>query len=406
MLRFHFMGQRIGPWEVLKPLAKGGQGQVSLVRRPARVQERNEAIDEIFGASPWTNYLTQEDRRERIERLAPAMWKYARPETADDLAALKQFTIPDSGPDADEAVKRLRNEILILRQPRPGLVKLIDANENERWMVTEFMSGGTLFNHPTKYKGDAYRALKAFRSLVETVAGLHKDNLVHRDIKPANVFLGVDESLVLGDFGLIFLPEQPERPTMTNERVGPRDYMPQWADLGERLENVQPNFDVYMLGKLLWCMVSGRLKLPREYHKRPAYDVTALFPNDPSMRAIGDIIGHCVVEEPEQCLESAEKLLDLVDESLALIQKGIPMLDEHGKFALSCRICGKGSYQEHTSIQLQVNDALNRGRSPACSFATCALIMSYSLRTFRMKPHRKTGKRGVSGRRDLPRDPL
>jgi hypothetical protein len=45
--------------------------------------------------------------------------------------------------------------------------------------------------------------------------------------------------------------------------------MPQWGDLGERLEHVQPNFDVYMLGKLLWCMVSGRLKLPREYHKKP-----------------------------------------------------------------------------------------------------------------------------------------
>jgi len=269
--------------------------------------------------------------------------------------------MPESGPDADEAVKRLKNEILILRQGRPGLVGLIDANETERWIVTELMSAGTLFDNPTKYRGDAHRAMKIFRSLVETVAGLHKDNLVHRDIKPANVFLGADDTLVLGDFGLIFLPEQPERPTMTDERVGPRDYMPQWADLGERLENVETNFDVYMLGKLLWCMVTGRLKLPREYHKKPPYDVTALFPNDPNMRKVNGILEKCVVEEPEQCPKSAQELLVMVDDALVSIQKGIPILDEKGKLALPCRVCGRGFYQEQNSVQLKANDLQNRG---------------------------------------------
>lgn len=356
--------KRVGPWEVLKPLGKGGQGQVSLVRRPGRVQERNEAIQEIVAASPWQHLISTEEVRQAVERMAPAIWKHARPETADDLGALKQFMIPESDPDAEEAVKRLRNEISVLRQGKPGLVKLIDANENERWIVTEFMSGGTFFDNPTRYRGDAYRALRVFRSLVETVAGLHKNNLVHRDIKPANVFIGPDDTPVLGDFGLIFLPDQPERPTMTDERVGPRDYMPQWGDLGERLENVQTNFDVYMLGKLLWCMVSGRLKLPREYHKRPAYDVTALFPADPNMRKISDIVEKCVVEEPDGCLKSAQELLVLVDDAMASIQKGIPMLDGKGKLVLPCRICGKGFYQEHNSVQLKANDALNRATPP------------------------------------------
>ncbi|MEI4884253.1 hypothetical protein Q8G49_29240, partial [Klebsiella pneumoniae] len=84
-----------------------------------------------------------------------------------------------------------------------------------------------------------------------------------RDIKPANVFVGSADDLILGDFGIVYLPEQPERVTRTLERVGPLEYMPVWADLGERLEKVEPNFDVYMLGKLLWCMVAGKLKLPR-----------------------------------------------------------------------------------------------------------------------------------------------
>lgn len=356
--------QKIGPWEIIKPLGKGGQGQVSLVRRPGRLQERNDAVREILGANPWEIRIDDTERKERIERLAPAMWKYARADSTDDLAALKQFFIAGSGPEADEAVKRLKNEILILRQGRPGLVGLIDANETDRWIVTELMSDGTLFDHPTTYKGDVYRALKTFRSLVETVAGLHKENLVHRDIKPANVFLGADDKLILGDFGLIFVPDQPDRPTMTNERVGPRDYMPQWADLGGRLENVHTNFDVYMLGKLLWCMVTGRLKLPREYHKRPDYDVTVLFPNDQNMRKVNEIIEKCVVEEPEHCLKSAHELLVMVDDALVSIEKGIPMLDGKGKLVLPCRVCGKGFYREHNSVQLKANDSQNRAAPP------------------------------------------
>lgn len=132
--------QKIGPWEVIKPLGKGGQGQVSLVRRPGRVQERKEAIQEIVAASPWQHNISTQEVTQAVERMAPAIWKYVRPETGDDLGALKQFMMPESGPDADEAVKRLKNEILILRQGRPGLVGLIDANETERWIVTELMS--------------------------------------------------------------------------------------------------------------------------------------------------------------------------------------------------------------------------------------------------------------------------
>jgi serine/threonine protein kinase len=341
-------GTRIGHWEVIKPLGKGGQGEVSLVRSGGRVQERQDVVREILACNPWEIRITEQERRARIERLVPALWKYARPDNDSDLGALKQFLIPnDSGPEADEALKRLQNEITVLRQGRAGLVPLIDANEKERWIVTEYMPKGTFFGAPTKYVGNAHGALKVFRSLVETAASLHKDGMVHRDVKPANVFLTDSDQLILGDFGLIFLPDQAERPTMTNERVGPRDYMPQWGDLGERLENVQPNFDVYMLGKLLWCMVTGRLKLPREYHRKPAYDVTALFPNDPNMRTIGEIIGKCVVEEPDQCLTSAVELLTIIDESLAVLDRGVPMLDGTGKLVLPCRVCGRGVYQEH-----------------------------------------------------------
>jgi serine/threonine protein kinase len=357
----------VGGWEQLEPLGEGGQSKVFLVRSPGRIQERRDVIQRVLAANPWEIRINEQERAERIDRLATALGKYSRSDKPSELGALKMFKIPTVSPDGEEAIGRLRNEILVLGQNRPGLVKLLAASEKERWMVTEYMPSGSLDRSPGTYKGAAFRALKAFRSIVETVASLHKNGIVHRDIKPANVFPTDDDRLVLGDFGIVYLPDLPERLTTTTEKIGPRDYMPQWGDLGERLENVQPNFDVYMLGKLLWCMVSGRLKLPREYHKKPAYDVTMLFPNDPNMRVIGEIVGKCVVEEPHDCLKSAEDLLVVVDEQLAALVRGLPMLNSDGKLTLPCRVCGRGSYREHYPeghFRLQAFDAMNRPENP------------------------------------------
>ncbi len=167
-------------------------------------------------------------------------------------------------------------------------------------IVTEYFPEGTLEQHSSRFRGNAPAALKAFRSLVQTVAALHKEGYVHRDIKPPNVFVRNDDELVLGDFGIVYVPSAAKRVTLTGERVGPRDYMPQWANLGVRPENVEPCFDVYMLGKLLWSMVDGRIFLPREYHNRPEhpeFDLTKTFSGDPHMFLINRILDKCVVED-------------------------------------------------------------------------------------------------------------
>ncbi|HTD24828.1 MAG TPA: protein kinase family protein [Terriglobales bacterium] len=329
-------------WERINSLGGGGQSDVFLVRSPARSYERTHCLEIIRTA-------LDEDKR---AELATAMWSYARPDNASELGALKVFKIPpeDSSnmppiPKSPEyeAIERLKNEISALSKDTPGLPKLLDSNVEKRWIVTEFFSEGTLENNLSRYKGRAILALKAFRSLVKTVAGLHGEGYVHRDIKPANVFVRSDEELVLGDFGIVYLPNAGDRVTLTKERVGPRDYMPQWANLGGRHEKVEPCFDVYMLGKLLWCMVDGRAVLPREYHKRPDFDLTKTFPNDPHMHVINKILDKCVVEESHDCLSSADDLLLVVDAFLAVMQSGGQVLSPG--IPRPCRICGQGFYK-------------------------------------------------------------
>src|SRR5271165_3235515 len=191
--------QEYGGWEVIEPLGKGGQSEVFKVRTPQRADERRKCLDAIRPALD----------RDKSAELAIAIYSYARPERPSELGALKIFKIRDQGPDADQqALKRLMSEIAVLKQNRSGLLKLLDSNVAERWIVTEYYPEGSLERHPLRYKGQALVALKAFRSLVATVASLHNNNIVHRDIKPANVFIAVNEQpeLVLGDFGIVYLP--------------------------------------------------------------------------------------------------------------------------------------------------------------------------------------------------------
>ena len=95
---------------------------------------------------------------------------------------------------------------------------------------------------------------------------------------------------MLRHFGIVYVPSAAERVTLTGERVGPRDYIPQWANLGTWHNDVEPCFDVYMLGKLLWSMSDGRIFLPREYHHQPEFDLSKTFPGDPNMFLINRIL--------------------------------------------------------------------------------------------------------------------
>lgn len=329
--------EKYGGWQIVKPLGnQTGQAEVFLVRSPQRVAELSVAARTIqkYGRARSTDDPVI---------FATAIWQSARGDLTSELGALKVFKMRGDGPEAEhEVLDRLKGEIRILKQHRPGLLPMLAASDEDKWIITEYQSGGTLQDYPHRFKGKAALALRAFRPLVQAVQGLHSEGIVHRDIKPANVFVANENELILGDFGIAYLPDQAERVTRTNERVGPFDFMPSWADLGERLERVEPNFDVYMLGKLLWCMVAGRLKLPREYFRKKDFDLTLLFPDDPHMYVVNAILERCVVEEPKDCFSSAKELLSTVDAFLRMIDRDGRLMGE--RIPRPCRVCGMGHY--------------------------------------------------------------
>ncbi len=332
-----FQAQGKVQWEEIKRLGGGGQSDVFLVRSPARVSERESYLQTI---------RTARDQDKKAE-FAEAIWSYARPDSLPELGAKKIFKIRDDGGE-QQALARLEQEMHVLQQNRPGLPKLLDFSEDERWIVTEYFPRGTVEDNISLYKGKPALALKAFLSLVNTVTLLHDEDIVHRDIKPANVFVRQDEELVLGDFGIVFLPDQPARLTRTNESVGPHDFMPPWADIGGRLQKVDCNFDVYSLGKLLWCMVSGRQVLRREYFRDPENDILVMFREDPHAYMINEILEKCVVERPQNCV-GIHDVRAMVIAFVSLIEHGGQLL--HKEVPRPCHVCGYGKYQPESLQQ-------------------------------------------------------
>jgi len=98
-----------------------------------------------------------------------------------------------------------------------------------------------------------------------------------------------------------------------------------------------------MLGKLLWCMVAGRLKLFREDHHSPEFDLTARFQNGPDMHLINSILDRCIVLKPGDCLRSARELLPVVEDALGILNRGGQLLSDG--IPRPCRVCGKGLYR-------------------------------------------------------------
>jgi serine/threonine protein kinase len=340
-------------WEKIEPaLGQGGQGTVYRARSPERCAERQDSIRRIIHELRQLSGVGPQDSA-KIEELLKGIVDVGGPEEFGHLGALKVFKIPDGdNQERKNALGRLTTEIEALKGlDDPGILKLLAWNYEETCIVTEYHPHGSLEASLDKYRGNALESLVAFRPLVKAVCTIHHKNAIHRDIKLKNIFVATDGRLVLGDLGIVIFRDAPGgRFTETYERVGTRGWMAPWANTEHRLAlaEVNPTLDLFPLGKVLWCMVSGRTGLDFWYYDRPAKDnrpatnLELLFPGDPAMKEVNAILAKCVVEEEENCLKSANELLTLVDKAVERI-RGLGQKPENDDRWL-CLVCKKGYY--------------------------------------------------------------
>ncbi|UCB56731.1 MAG: protein kinase [Candidatus Omnitrophota bacterium] len=332
-------------WRIIEHKGEGGQGKVYRVIdndkfNITKIRTNIEKAVKYMGPV----VAIEDIKKNQFELFKDAIVHLVKMEDPSNHGALKVLHSPQDARNAGLAEKRIEREIKAMSNiSHPNLLKIIDADPDSKWFVSQFYPKETMAKHLNKFTGDFAKALRAFRPLVEGIAKLHEKNNVHRDIKPQNIFLDSSDNLILGDFGLIFFTDQRHtRISGTWENVGSRDWMPGWA-IGMRIEDVKPSFDVFCLGKVLWAMVSDTPILPLWYFDRPDFNLEKKFPSSRLMRLANSLLKKCIVEDEKNCLRDASELLAEVDNTLSIIDEGADRLDPD--IERLCRVCGIGKYK-------------------------------------------------------------
>ncbi len=237
-------GTRLGPWEIVREIGRGGMGTVYEARRAEGDFVRRTAV------------------------------KVVRPEIATAFF-----------------LRRFRAERRILAGlDHPHIARLIDAGATSGglpYLVLEFVEGEPLLTHCASRGLSLTDRLRLFRSICAAVEHAHRNLVVHRDLKPGNVLVTADGVPKLLDFGIAKLLE-PETAggaegTATLLHLMTPDYASPEQVAGGRITTAT---DVYSLGVVLYELLTG---------ERP-YTFGTRNPRDP--HEVARIIGEQIPPKP------------------------------------------------------------------------------------------------------------
>ncbi|KAL6875577.1 hypothetical protein ACP4OV_013090 [Aristida adscensionis] len=259
------------------------------------------------------------------------------------LVAVKRC---DSGTMGTKGLQEFMAEIDVLRKVRHrNLVALLGycTHGNERLLVYEYMSGGTLREHLCDLQRSGYIPLTWTQRMtialdvargIEYLHNLAQETFIHRDLKPSNILLDQDLRAKVSDFGLVKLAKDTDKSMMTRV-AGTFGYLaPEYATTGK----ITTKVDVYAYGVILMEMITGRKVLDDSLPEDETHLVTIFRRNmldkekfrkfvDPTMELsaeawdslmeVADLARHCTAREPHQrpdMCHCVNKLSSLVDQ--------------------------------------------------------------------------------------------
>lgn len=246
-----------------------------------------------------------------------------------------------------KALARFEKEILAcLALQHPNIVKVIDSAYRDTttpYLVMEYCSGGELSADKIRDLS-LLEKLRMFELICEAIAYAHSCKVLHRDVKPRNIFFKDSNSRIpiVGDFGLCFFKDdnQSSRDTATREAGGAWEFRPPEADIG-RVEDCTEQWDVYMLGRVLYWFVSSGSLLVREYHKERLFDLRIKM-EGPMIHFVYELFDKSIVERPSGRYASGNEMLDHVRQLILFAEQKAPYLDI--ELPQHCVFCRVGKY--------------------------------------------------------------
>jgi eukaryotic-like serine/threonine-protein kinase len=201
--------QRIGDYEVIEQLGRGGMGSVYRVR--SLISDRVEAMKVLL-----PDLVGRQDLAARFEREIKVLAALDHPNIAQLRTALKL--------------------------------------DNQLVMIMEFVGGQSLAERVKQGPIPTSEALAYIDQMLDALTYAHAQGVIHRDIKPANMMLTPEGVVKLTDFG-VARSQNYEALTATGTTTGSLAYMsPEQINGGA----VDARSDLYSLGISLYEMVTGR----------------------------------------------------------------------------------------------------------------------------------------------------
>ncbi|MBU1909606.1 MAG: serine/threonine protein kinase, partial [Verrucomicrobia bacterium] len=201
----------VGRFEILRPLATGGMGQVFLAREPIT------------------------DGRVAI--------KMIRPRYRSEEWVVRRF---------------LTEAQHMYRMSHPNILKVMEVSDRKEgpYYVMPFVEGGNLAQaiRPGKPLPED-RILEIARQVAEALQYAHARGIIHRDLKPANVLLDKEGRAYLTDFGLLR--------TVFNDAIvdpdksGPEGTAAYMSPLAASGKAEDTRCDIYAFGAVLYEMLTG-----------------------------------------------------------------------------------------------------------------------------------------------------
>jgi serine/threonine protein kinase len=232
-------GHRVGAYEVLGELGRGGMGAVYLARRADGAFKKEAAIK-----------------------------------------VLKR------GTDTDEVLRRFHAEREILaRLVHPNIARLLDAGTTDDglpYFVMDYVDGKPITVYANEHTLSLRDRLGLFRLVCSAVSYAHQNLVVHRDLKPGNVLVTERGEVKLLDFGIAKLLDEshPDVTLTIHRRLTPLYASPEQV----RGEPVTTVSDVYSLGVFLYELLTGALpyKLSGRTHDELSKAICEHDPQRPS----------------------------------------------------------------------------------------------------------------------------
>jgi len=278
-------GKRIGDYEILGELGKGGMGRVYKVR----------------------NVIS--DRVEAMKVLLP------------DLAGQKDL--------ADRFLREIKM-LASLDHPNIAALRTAFTAENQLVMIMEYVEGETLAARVERGPVPVADALKYMDDALAALSYAHQRNIIHRDVKPSNMMVTPQGLLKLMDFG-IARSGNDKNLTVTGTALGSLNYMsPEQIQGGA----VDARSDIYSMGIALYEIVTGKQPFKRDsdfaimaaHMKEMPQHPIELRPDMP--QGLNDIILMAIAKDPAQRFQSADAFrgaLNSVRENLGMgSQAAIP----------------------------------------------------------------------------------